>query len=284
MRSRLLPVLFLGACTTAAGTAQESTGGETSANELVLVELATVGMDMASQAPVVLLREGHTGKVVPIWVGLPEAQAILRGLLGIEMPRPMTHDLLASLLGELGAELEEVAVHDLRDGTYYAELRLRMNGGTETRQVDSRPSDALALALRAGAPIRVSTALLEEPPEFDFIAPEADEQVVRVLGLTVVAPTGALKAQFSLPDRPGVVVVGSYGEAAEKGIRRGDLLVEVNGVVPRVPMDFFDAVHGSADPVSVIIWRDGEMQSFELQPTVPGVAPERQQRPAPIQT
>jgi uncharacterized protein len=165
-------------------------------------------------------------------------------------------------------------------------IRLRVNDGADIVDIDSRPSDALALAIRTDAPIFVAEVLLADPPQFDFLAPEADEQVVRVLGVTVVNPTAALRERFGLGDRPGLVAVGVSGEAAERGLRRGDLIVTVNGVSPSEPMDFLNAVLAAQDIVEIVYWRHGEEHRIELSPA-PGVEqgprPEGRRAGSPIQ-
>jgi uncharacterized protein len=262
-------VIALGGCAPATGSprdADEDARVAAQATGLVSVELATVGVDALQRTPVVLLRESATGKIVPIWVGVAEAQAILRTMLGVDMPRPMTHDLLANVIRELGATVEEVVVHDIQESTFIGRIRLRVNNGADIMDIDSRPSDALALAIRTDAPIFVAEALLADPPPFDFLAPEADEQVVRILGVTVVNPSAALRERFSLGDRPGLVAVGVSGEAAERGLRRGDLIVTVNGVSPTEPMDFLNAVLAAQDTVEIVYWRDGEEHRIELSP------------------
>jgi uncharacterized protein len=267
----------LGACAPATGSQRDDDARAPDPTaDMISVELATVGVDAIQRTPVVLLRESGSGKIVPIWVGVPEAQAILRTMLGVDMPRPMTHDLLASVIRELGATVEEVVVHDLQETTFIGRIRLRLNNGTEIVDIDSRPSDALALAIRTDAPIFVAEALLADPPDFDFLAPEADEQVVRILGVTVVNPTAALRERFDLGDRPGLVAVGVSGEAAERGLRRGDLIVTVNGVAPTEPMDFLNAVLAAEEVVEIVYWRDGEEHRIELSPA-PG--PERAPTP-----
>lgn len=240
--------------------------------ELKLVEVTTVGMDMRAQTPVVLLRQPETGQVLPIWVGFAEAQAIARALHGIQTPRPMTHDLMASLLKQLEATVKEVVVHDLREGTYFGMVRVEVPGKKENFEVDSRPSDAMALALRLGSPILVAGRVLDEAPDFDFVPPEESEQVVRAIGITVVTPTPALRREFRLPDRPGVVISAVTPEMEELGLRRGDLVVDINDVTPGNPIEFFEAVRLSkpGELIRLVIWRDGEEKSFEL----PGVQPE----------
>ncbi len=236
-------------------------------------EVATVGWDALANSPVVLLREETTGKMVPIWVGITEARAIAAALEEISFPRPMTHDLMANLLDRLDARVEELVIHDLVDGTYYALLALRPHRAEgepagEPILVDTRPSDGMALALRLEAPIRIARKLLDQVPDNEFLAPEESDQVVRAFGLTVVAPTAELRERFSLPDRPGVVVTRATGEAERKGLRRGDLVVEVAGVSLREPVDFLDAVRRAPPdrPIPVTYWRDGAEHETELNP------------------
>lgn len=240
-------------------------------DDLVAVELATVGLDGRAGTPIVLLREPESGSVVPIWIGSAEAQAIALSLHGIEVPRPMTHDLMANLLAELDATVEEVIVHDLRDQTYLGAVRLRLPNEERLREVDSRPSDALALALRTGAGIRVARRILVATPDFDFVAPEGPDQIVQLLGITVVAPTPDLQREFDLPRRPGVVVTGVGGRAAELGLQRGDFVTEINGREIREPMDFFVAVRATPPGALIRIsyLRNGEAHQLELPADLP---------------
>lgn len=232
-------------------------------------EIATVGWDGLAQSPIVLVRDLSTGRVVPIWVGLSEAQAIAAALHEVEFPRPMTHDLMANLLERLDATMEELLIHALVDDTYYALIRLRVPGQEEPVLVDTRPSDGMALALRTGAAIRMSRQLVEASPDFEFLAPEGAEQVVRALGMTLVAPTAELRERFGLPDRSGLVVTRATGEAEERGLRRGDLIVDAGGQPLEQPVDFLDSLRAApADELlAVTYWRDGEERTTELDPT-----------------
>src|SRR6266513_1031523 len=110
-----------------------------------------VSFDMVGKQPIVLLKAVDTNKFLPIWIGHPEAAAILMKLQGASTPRPMTHDLLFDMLGELDVSCTRVAVTELRENTFYASITLSING--RELEIDSRPSDALALAVRSGAPI-----------------------------------------------------------------------------------------------------------------------------------
>jgi uncharacterized protein len=136
-----------------------------------------VSFDVANKQPIVLLKVEDKNRFLPIWIGHPEAAAILMKLQNAELPRPMTHDLLTSIIGNLSASVEQVLVTELRDNTFYAVLRLK--SGQDEIDVDSRPSDAIAIAVRTDAPIFASTELLESNGiEFEQEI-EDPEQIVR---------------------------------------------------------------------------------------------------------
>ena len=245
--------------------------------QTVPVELSTIGLDGRTGTPIVVLRDPESGGVLPVWIGALEAQAIAFALHGVIMPRPMTHDLMASLISELRAEVEEVVVTDLRLNTYFAVVRLRVRGERNLRDVDSRPSDALALALRTGSPIRVVRRILAMAPEFEFIAPEGPNQVVQALGMTVVIPTAALRKEFKLGEQRGVVVTSSACAARDKGVRRGDVITEVNGKLIADPAAFFAAVRAvkPKDQVRVTYVREGKPRTIEVPADVPPTKPGR---------
>jgi bifunctional DNase/RNase len=273
--------VLLFSCLPHAGTGIATLGAQGSGDgEWVPVELSTVGMDGRTGLPIVVLRDPESGSVLPIWIGGAEAQAIALVLHGVVPPRPMTHDLMANLISELRAEVDEVVVTDLRNNTYFGVVRLRVAGEKKIREVDSRPSDALALALRTGAPIRVARKILAAAPEFDFIAPEGPNQVVQALGLTVVAATPSLRKEFRLADRRGVVVTSAFGFAREKGMRRGDLIIEVNGKVIEEPAAFFEVVRATPPraPVQITYLRDGDTRVIEVPADLPPSKPGRRGR------
>jgi bifunctional DNase/RNase len=116
-------------------------------------------LDPVTKAPIVILQDRDNKLNLPIWIGLLEATAMATELEGIKMSRPMTHDLLRNLLSELGATVECVQITDLKDNTYFAAIHLRVNG--DLRIIDSRPSDAISLALRTKSPIYVDKRVIE---------------------------------------------------------------------------------------------------------------------------
>ena len=128
-----------------------------------MIEMSLVGVrvELPSNQPIVLLKEADGERYLPIWIGAVEATAIAFALQGIETPRPMTHDLIRDMLGELGVNVERIVISDLVDQTFYATIKLSANG-TGGSEVSSRPSDAIALAVRLSTPIFASEEVLEQ--------------------------------------------------------------------------------------------------------------------------
>jgi hypothetical protein len=122
-------------------------------------------IDPSSNSPIVVLRVQERDVFLPIWIGVAEASAIQMTLEGVKPPRPMTHDLLAQILASLDAELQSVVIRDLEDNVFYATLHVSQGG--RMVEIDSRPSDALALALRSGADVFVEQQVLEKAQAID---------------------------------------------------------------------------------------------------------------------
>ena len=143
------------------------------------MELLGVRLELPANAPVVLLREQTGERVLPIYIGPEEARAIALALEGVATPRPMTHDLLRDALTALGATVVSVTVTDFCDRTFFAELELLQAG--RTVRVSSRPSDAIALAVRVDAPIFAAEGVLDEaaaPTAQESDDPEEQEEIV----------------------------------------------------------------------------------------------------------
>jgi hypothetical protein len=150
--------------------------------DVVPMDLVGVRLEVPANTPVVLLRES-TGRrrLLPILIGGPEAQSIHLAIEGVEPPRPLTHDLFRNVLEDLGIEVLRVVITEIRDHTYFAELHLRAN--TAEYQVSARPSDAIALAARCGAPMFASDELIdavgqEEASTEALEADEPDEEIL----------------------------------------------------------------------------------------------------------
>jgi bifunctional DNase/RNase len=137
------------------------------------MDIYGVSFDLVGKQPIVLLKTKDGNKYLPIWIGQPEAAAILMKLQGASTPRPMTHDLLTEILGQLDAQVTRITVTELRENTFYAQVTVQMDG-TEI-DVDSRPSDAIALAIRAEAPIFAADEVIEESA-IEFEGEEVNEE------------------------------------------------------------------------------------------------------------
>ena len=129
-------------------------------------------VDPITNMPIVILRDKDGQKVLPIWVGIFEANAIALQIENISTPRPMTHDLLRNVITDLKASVQKVVVCDLQENTFYALIYLTLNG--DTLAIDARPSDAIALALRTRAPIFVEDSVIDHAKTVDFSSEKAD--------------------------------------------------------------------------------------------------------------
>jgi len=127
---------------------------------MIEVKVVNVAIDMKSNMPVIILKEKEGNKTLPIWVGLFEAQAIALALENVKPPRPLTHDLTKSIIEKLKGKVDKVVINDLKHNTFYARIVMRKNG--ESIQIDSRPSDAIALALRLKVPIYIDEAVMDK--------------------------------------------------------------------------------------------------------------------------
>jgi bifunctional DNase/RNase len=141
------------------------------------LELIGVRVEVPANTPMVLLREADgRHRLLPIYIGSPEASAIHYALEGVVPPRPLTHDLFLLTLAELGASISRVVVTEIRDRTYFAELHLTTADGD--RVLSSRPSDAIALAVRCGAPLYASEQLIDEVGQEPIVETETDESEI----------------------------------------------------------------------------------------------------------
>ena len=143
---------------------------------MIEVVLRAVRVDVGSSTPLLLLEEVGGNRVLPIFIGAPEATAIAYALQGIEAPRPMSHDLLGNVITALGAKLFAVEIIELVDNTFYASLRLLR--GPQEITVSARPSDAVALALRVGAPLLVHDDLMNAEGQIYAAEDDSDDEMM----------------------------------------------------------------------------------------------------------
>jgi bifunctional DNase/RNase len=149
---------------------------------MVEVMIDSIRVSLMTQHRVVVLKETDTDRYLPIWIGPFEADAITIQLQGVQVPRPLTHDLLKSFIREMGVKVSHVLVNELRNDTFFAHIVVDVNG--KSMEIDSRPSDAIALAVRVGAPIFVAEqvmSLASITPEEDITAEAATAEEVQGL-------------------------------------------------------------------------------------------------------
>ena len=131
-----------------------------SANGFTKMSVYGINLDLFSSSPIVILKVEDENRYLPIWIGQPEARSILMKLQNQEFSRPLTHDLAINLVTELGGSMEKVTVTELRDSTFFATISVQIEG--RTVEIDSRPSDAIAIAVRTGAAIYAADEVIEE--------------------------------------------------------------------------------------------------------------------------
>lgn len=241
--------------------------------EMVEVEVAAVAevaLTPGAGSPVVLLRQPGATAVIPIFIGTTEAQAILRALHGQATVRPLTHELFGQTLQGLDVRLARVFVDDLVANTFLGMLELEVPGRDRPLRIDSRPSDAIALAVRAGASIHVAPKVLDAARRIDIQGIEPP-QVVTAIGVTVVPVTAALREALELPDDPGLLVSGVSAAAEAAGLRPGALLLAVNGERPDTPMAFLTRVQDTptGQPARLRYWQEGAVHEIEVPVDVP---------------
>jgi bifunctional DNase/RNase len=195
------------------------------ANEIE-VEVRSVGFDEPAKGPVVILQDHDRRVALPIWIGFAEARSIAMELQGINPPRPMTHDLVKQILDDAGVEFERVLISGLKENTYYARIFLRSRG--HEWQVDSRPSDAIALAVRFHRPIFVARALMQGDGSIDLVQHLPTASTARFFGVTVQNLTAAMAEYFNLPPGRGVIVA-DIANGAPTELQRGDVILEMDG-------------------------------------------------------
>jgi bifunctional DNase/RNase len=194
---------------------------------LVETKIKTLLIDPASQSPVVVLETISDKKLLPIWINAMEAKAIATELEHVTLPRPLTHDLIRNILHELGARLQRVIITDLRNDTFFAQLSLRSKD--RELQIDSRPSDAIAIALRMKAPIFATPELLAKAAAQPAL-PERGERTPKRLGIQAQDLTPELANLLDSRQQRGVLVTDvAFGSIAmNAGIKRGDIITKAN--------------------------------------------------------
>jgi bifunctional DNase/RNase len=227
------------------------------------MEVKGVRLDILGQNPVVILADKDGKKALPIWIGLLEANAIDKELKSITSPRPMTHDLLHSILAQAQLKVKEVKIVDLKDNTYYAKLFLAQN--KKLIEVDARPSDAIVIALKSKTPIFVLATILDAQG-----ITLAEKNLGERYGIRVQELTPSLASHFNFKGQKGVlvseVISGSASEVS--GIKAGDIITkvdlkEVGGI--KEFEDAFDAIK-TGKSIQIMLFRDDKFKEIDLLP------------------
>lgn len=261
----MLLAATLAACSCSRSPSASSASAKVSADD-VRVQVSRVGFDDQTGANYVLLIDEKESRALPIMIGESEAQAIMLALHGIKAERPFTHDLIRSIIGQTGNSVDRIVIGDLRDEIYYATIY--MDGGRYS--IDSRPSDAIALAMSMKAPIYVNNKLLESAPIAGLGGGGKVPDTARALGMTVEELTPELASAFGKSDNRGVLVSEVDSSAKEAGVARGDIVVKVGDREVKALDDFNRQVasvkHGA---VTLTLNRDGTSRTVTLAATAP---------------
>jgi bifunctional DNase/RNase len=245
-----------------------SGGCGASDSALLAVDVRGVVIDPETQSPILFLVDPESEKGLPVWIGLSEARAISLGLNDVKPPRPLTHDLMKNMLDLLHARVERVVISDLKENTYYATLSLR--AGRKTWEVDSRPSDAVAIALKFGAPLFLSPALVQKGVLVDLGSSSAKVPAERMYGFAAGELSAEVARYFGFEKETGVIVteITRDGPADRAGLRKGDILVRLD----RKSVEGLEDVHkamekkNTSDAMRIDVYRKGNVLSLKIRP------------------
>lgn len=228
----------------------------------VPMEIKGVSIDPVGQSPVVILVDKEETRMLPIWIGLLEANAIDKEINATPTARPLTHDLLHAILSKMHIEVKEVRIVELKENIYYARIFLRSD--KETVEIDARPSDAIALALKSKAPVFVASRILAE----QGVALTKKEARGERFGIRIQELTPDLAAHFDFKEKGGVLVSevlpGTSGESA--GMKAGDIITKIDSRRIGTVVEFekvFDELQ-SATSARIQVFRDGEPREIIL--------------------
>ncbi len=236
--------------------------GKEKPSPFIEMEVKGVRLDALGQNPVVILADKDGKKALPIWIGLLEANAIDKELKNIASPRPMTHDLLHSILSQVQVKVKEVKIVDLKEKTYYATLFLISDKGLV--EIDARPSDAIIIALKTKTPVFVSTTILDTQG-----IPLTQKNVFgERYGIRTQELTPSLASHFNFKGEKGVLIseIISGGAAEASGFKAGDIITKVNlkkvGSIQEFE-EVLDAVKAESS-VRIQLFREDRFQEVNL--------------------
>jgi len=226
-------VVLLSACVSPLRSVSQSLD-----EDVLEVKIKGVTIDPQGNTPVVILEEQQGHRAFPIWIGLPEARAIMLEMEGISTSRPLTHVLLHNILVDLNVKIGRVIITAMQEGTFYATILLRQ--GNKTLPIDARPSDAIALALHVHAPVFATKKLLDAVRPVPLQEPPSAASIVKTLGMHLQNLDATLASFFHLAKADGVLVssVETGSQAERHGMRRGDVITNIDGKPVKDIQDF----------------------------------------------
>ena len=233
----------------------------------IQVSIKGVAPDPSGNAYMVLLVDPDGQRGLPIWIGLYEAQAIAREMDGEKPERPLTHDLILAILQGVEARIERVVIDQLQDNTFFAKIELRLPGGGG-RKIDARPSDAIAVALRAKAPVFVAAAVMREAVALNLTESSATPATLELkFGIQVQPLTEELKRFFG-KELEGVLVaaVAPGSAAAGAGLQRGDVITALGGQAVQTPGELREQLErrGESSEAKLNVIRGGRPLTLAL--------------------
>lgn len=230
---------------------------------VVEMRVRRVVLDPYSKTPVVILEGTAKKEPLPIWIGGEEATSIALELEKVSAPRPNAHDLIRNILNGVGAAVQRITITDLRNNVYYASIALRLKG--QDYQIDSRPSDAIAVALRMKAPVYAAAKVLAKAQPMPV---EEKQDRLRKHGIQAQDLTAELAGLLDLAAKSGVLVadVELGSPAAAAGLQRGDIILKANNKPLQKAAELEALLEGTpkASPVKIELLRKGKTVSLDL--------------------
>ena len=240
--------------------AQGSKADDISSESLLQVQVHRLIIDPKSEKPVVALADGNGEKALMIWIDYFEARAIYMERQGVDLKRPLTHDLLERLIQETHSKINKVIITHIEENTYHAVIELDIDGSSV--RIDARPSDSIVMALKFKAPIFVSKKLFEEMA----VALEGQIDISEKYGLSIQNLTPDLSEYFSFESTTGVLVTGvRNGSGAEKdGIENGDIFVSLEDQGVEDVVSFRKNLVKGNEPIKANIFRNRQFLIIRL--------------------
>jgi bifunctional DNase/RNase len=252
--------LMTSTCSSGGLPAKNYTSAALEEEELVRVSIQQLIVDPATRNPVVTLSDPDKKRALFIWIGPSEARAIYDELQGIKHFRPLTHDLLTSVIHEYNGEVDRIVITHAKENVFYATIMIEKDGSLV--EIDARPSDSLVMALKFEAPVFVSKTLFERMS----LPMEEKAEIEDEYGLALQELTPELAEYLSFSLKRGVMVSGirNRSQASKDGLETGDIIVDVGGQIIENVLSLKKAFAETKTPVKAGIFRNSRFLTFTL--------------------